>query len=123
MRNGQDVFRRKLLEAYDGRCAVTTCNIPETLQAAHIIDHRGLATNIPSNGMLLRADIHLLYDHGLLSVEPDRLRVVVGSRLLDSEYGELEGRKLTIPSQREYTPDRRYLAVKHREFQMIEKVS
>ena len=123
VRHGQDAFRRKLLEAYEGRCAITTCDIPETLQAAHIIGHRGLATNTPSNGMLLRADIHLLYDHGLLSVEPDKLRVVVSSKLSNSEYSELEGRKLTIPSQRKFTPDSRYLAVKYREFQMIEKAS
>jgi len=123
VRRGQETFRRQLMEAYDGRCAVTACNVPEVLQAAHIIDHRGVASNIPSNGLLLRSDIHLLYDRGLLSVEPESLRIVTGSHLKHSPYEELDGRELLLPKQSEFLPDKRYLYVKHREFEMIQRAS
>lgn len=123
VREGQTAFREKLLDAYDGHCAITDCDVPDALQAAHIIGHRGLATNIPSNGMLLRADIHLLYDRGLLSVDPGDYRVVIGSRLRQTSYECLGGCSVRIPKRSEYAPDRQYLEVKHREFQMIERAS
>ena len=123
IRTGQEAFRKELLEAYDGMCAITCCDVPEVLQAAHIMDHRGLATNIPSNGLLLRSDIHLLYDSGLLSIEPQHFKVVTASRLAGTDYAELNGMPLRIPKQSKFAPDKRYLAIKHREFEMIGMVS
>lgn len=123
VRKGQERFRQRLLEAYDGKCAITDCDIPDVLQAAHIIDYRGLGTNVINNGMLLRADIHLLYDRGLLSIDPEGLRVITGSRLKGSSYQDLNEQLLRVPDQVEYAPNREYLAVKHREFQMIELAS
>lgn len=66
LRRGQEKFRKDLINAYKSRCAVTGCNIVEILEAAHIIPYRGEHTNRCNNGLLLRADIHTLFDLGLL---------------------------------------------------------
>ena len=52
---------------YEGKCAVTGCDVPDVLQAAHIFPYMGPETNHPSNG-LLRADIHTLFDLGLIEL-------------------------------------------------------
>ena len=69
-RRGQAKFRKTLLEAYNSKCVVTGCDAAEALEAAHITPYLGEETNHPQNGLLLRADIHSLFDLGLLSVDP-----------------------------------------------------
>ena len=96
-RRGQAAFRRSLMAAYDERCAVTGCAIADILEAAHILPYRGGDTNHPSNGLLLRTDLHTLFDCGLISVDPngtDGPRLVVSTSLCETEYGELDGRPL-----------------------------
>lgn len=69
IRQGQPMFRAKLMEAYDRRCAVTGSRIEETLEAAHISPYLGAESNHVCNGLLLRADIHTLYDLGLIRID------------------------------------------------------
>jgi len=57
-RRGQPAFRRKILLAYEGRCAFTGCDVEEVLEAAHIYPYQGDATDVISNGLLLRSDVH-----------------------------------------------------------------
>src|SRR5690606_2282318 len=61
-RRGPPQFRHALLEAYDYRCAITNCNAVEALEAATILPFRGRETHHPANGLLLRADVHTLFD-------------------------------------------------------------
>ena len=93
-RQGQRAFRKKLLDAYDGKCAVSRCALGWVLQAAHISPYRGPDTNKPDNGLLLRADIHTLFDLGLLSVNPDTLAVRIAEQITDPEYRALDGAAL-----------------------------
>lgn len=60
IRRGQPALRSKLMEAYEGKCAVTACSVVDLLEAAHIRPYRGPHTNHIQNGLLLRADIHTL---------------------------------------------------------------
>lgn len=92
-RQGQPAFRRKLLAAYGGRCAATGCPIEALLEAAHIRPYLGEATNLVQNGLLLRADLHTLFDLGLVSVADDG-RLLVSKRLDATEYARLAGRPL-----------------------------
>lgn len=108
-RRGQATFRTQLLDCYDGRCAITGADAQEALEAAHILPYRGPATNIPSNGILLRADIHTLFDLGLLSVEPEGRTVMVGDRLASTTYAGLHGHKLELPRQEGAHPNRTFL--------------
>jgi len=77
-RRGQGAFRAKLMEAYEGRCAITGCDAREALEAAHIARYSGAASNDPRNGLLLRADLHNLFDLGLIAVDPGSLVVMLG---------------------------------------------
>jgi putative restriction endonuclease len=70
-RRGQRAFRDALRRRYGGRCAVTGCTVLDLLEAAHIKPYRGDRDNNPQNGLLLRADIHTLFDLDLLGIEPE----------------------------------------------------
>lgn len=70
VRRGQPAFRRRDLDAYGGICAVSGFGTSVVLEAAHIIPYRGDHTNQVCNGILLRADLHTLFDLGLLRIEP-----------------------------------------------------
>ncbi len=70
------------------------------LEAAHITPYSELGTNHVTNGLLLRADLHTLFDYGLIGVDPngsDGRTVVVAERLRASEYGALHGRRIHDP--------------------------
>jgi len=108
-RRGQAAFRRRLIESYDRRCAVTACDAVDALEAAHIVAYRGPATQHVRNGLLLRADIHSLFDLGLLSICPNTLTVHLAPGLRSSSYSELQGKKLRLPSDPGSQPDREAL--------------
>ncbi|WP_160050535.1 HNH endonuclease [Nocardiopsis sp. FR4] len=118
-RLGQEAFKLALLNAYQGRCAVTGVDVPPALEAAHIhpISEGGL--HRLDNGLLLRADVHRLFDQGYLAVSPE-LTVQVSPRLYGhpspaaGEYTALEGRSITLPPRKADHPSRDALAW-HRE--------
>jgi len=112
-RRGQPKFRAQLMRAYEGRCAISGCETAVVLEAAHIISYRGPKTNHVQNGLLLRSDLHLLFDLGLLSIDKD-LRVSLDPSLRRSSYAEFHGQKLRVPTVRRWQPNRRALAKKHR---------
>ena len=103
-RRGQRAFRHSLLRAYEGKCAITECSVPDVLEAAHIYPYRGPKTNDVTNGLLLRADIHTLFDCGLITIHPDNLTVLVKEQLRDSEYGAYNNRSLRVPQSRAQQP-------------------
>lgn len=102
-RQGQGAFRRALMRAYRGQCAVTGCAIEPLLEAAHIHPYLGPKTNHISNGILLRADIHTLFDLGLISFD-GRNRVIVSDRLLGSDYEGLAQQTLRVPADASQCP-------------------
>ncbi|WP_405426924.1 HNH endonuclease [Micromonospora sp. NBC_00617] len=108
-RQGQADFRQRLLTAYDGCCAITGCDVEAVLQAAHISPYDGPATNRVTNGLLLRADLHNLFDRGYLWIDGS-YRVRMASGL--GHYAELEGRRLSLPPLND-RPDKQALA-RHR---------
>ncbi|MES2899499.1 MAG: HNH endonuclease [Pseudomonadota bacterium] len=97
-RRGQAGFRNKLLSAYGARCAVTGCDAVDALEAAHLVGYNGVATQIVTNGVLLRADIHTLFDLGLLAICPQSLTVVLADSLRSTSYGVLHGQALALPA-------------------------
>jgi putative restriction endonuclease len=97
-RQGQPAFRRELLRAYNGRCVVTGCQVAEVLEAAHIMPYRGPHTNHISNGLLLRADLHTLFDLGLIAIDQKSTSLIVTPALLTTDYGQWHGKTLTLPT-------------------------
>ncbi|BFR47286.1 HNH endonuclease [Nitratidesulfovibrio sp. HK-II] len=96
-RRGQAAFRGALLRAYGGRCAVTGCDVEEALEAAHIHPYQGEESNAAQNGLLLRADIHTLFDLGRLTIDPKTLAVRLSSDVRQGHYGSLDGRVISTP--------------------------
>lgn len=103
-RRGQKAFRDALITAYDGRCAITGCDVRDVLEAAHIYPYLGPDTNKVTNGILLRADIHTLFDCILIDVDPGTLGVIVSPKIRASEYGLLHGKALRAPKHPSQCP-------------------
>ena len=108
-RRGQPEFRRALLEAYGGRCAISGCNGEEALEAAHILPYGGPQTNSLSNGLLLRADLHTLFDLGLWAIDTATMTVLLAPELTKTSYSELAGRPLRVPDAPSARPSREAL--------------
>ena len=97
-RVGQRDFSKALRQNYGGRCAITGCNTSAALQAAHISLRQGADDNSPVNGILLRADIHALFDALLITFSPDGRSIGVSSSLIDPSYDFLKkGVKIAKP--------------------------
>lgn len=118
IRQRQDAFRRNIMTAYGGLCAVTAYDVPETLQAAHISSYRGPKSQKTSNGLLLRADIHLLYDAHLASVDPETMKFIVAPKIEQSAYGDLNGQMIRLPYYDSDKPSKPRLATHFAEFRM-----
>lgn len=115
-RRGQQQFRDALRQRYGDRCLVTGCQVLAALEAAHIKPYRGENDNDPANGLLLRADIHTLFDLDLIGIEPETLRVeVVPAVAKDKNYGSLDGKKLCLTGKRR--PHRGALKERYQQFQ------
>lgn len=92
-RRGQQKFRDALLDAYGYRCAITGSRVVAVLEAAHIMPYRGEHTNSIDNGLLLRADIHTLYDLNLITICRETRTVKISTTLTNTEYKKLHGKK------------------------------
>jgi HNH endonuclease len=113
-RQGQSDFRDLLIRTYSGRCAVSECKAVDVLEAAHIRPYGGPGSNHPSNGILLRADLHLLFDKGLLRIDPESLRIEIDGCIQDPEYRRFDRRKLRMPRYEIERPLRDLLRYRHR---------
>jgi hypothetical protein len=94
-RKGQGLFRRDL-ELYYGKhgCLITGCKDLEVLEAAHIQPHSEKGEMHFKNGLLLRSDIHLLFDKYLIGIEPvnDDYIVRVDPKFRTGEYKQYDGK-------------------------------
>jgi hypothetical protein len=91
VRRGAKAFRDKLLGAYGFRCAISDSKVRQALEAAHIIPHTGRSSDTYGNGILIRADIHILFDLHLLSINPRTRKVMVDRSLEGTEYEAYRG--------------------------------
>ena len=102
-RLGQGAFRVLVTDAYDRRCAITGERTLPVLEAAHIQPYAANGPHSVANGLLLRSDLHILFDRGYLTVTPD-YRVEVSRRIREEfqngrEYYAHHGRELAnLPS-------------------------
>ncbi|MDQ1147030.1 hypothetical protein QE429_003857 [Bacillus sp. SORGH_AS 510] len=108
VRRGQPKFRKDLIEAYGGKCAVTGFDIVEALQAAHIVPYRGDDTNTVDNGLLLRSDIHDLFDLGLITID-ESYKILLHESLLQSSYTQYHNQTINLPEKKEWYPNILYL--------------
>lgn len=83
-RVGQGAFRVMVTDAYNRRCAITGEKTLPVLEAGHIKPYAESGPNITNNGLLLRSDMHILFDQGYMTVTND-YRVEVSDRIRE-EY-------------------------------------
>lgn len=107
-RLGQGAFRLIVTDNYDRRCAVTGEHTLPVLEAAHIKPVARGGTHDLQNGLLLRSDIHTLFDEGYVTVTKDR-RFRVSDRLKKDwqngrVYYALHGQQIHTPSTPDYAP-------------------
>jgi HNH endonuclease len=89
VRKGQSRFRKALITLYDTRCAFTKTNEETVLEACHIISHARTGDNSLDNGLLLRSDIHVLFDEHLVTLANDGITVCVRQDVTAPEYAKL----------------------------------
>lgn len=114
LREGQDKFRTRVLEAYGGQCAISGNRVPAVLDAAHVAPYRGTKFNVVPNGLCLRRDLHGLFDRGLLAIHEESLAIKLAGVLQTSEYWSLAGQTIRLPRSRADHPSREALRI-HRE--------
>lgn len=101
-RLGQGAFRIVVTDAYERRCAITGERILPVLEAAHVKPYAEGGAHRVDNGLLLKSDLHTLFDRGYLTVTED-LRVEVSRRLREEfqngkYYYALQGQALRPPA-------------------------
>ena len=104
MRQGQPQFRSDLMDAYSGRCAITGTDAIQALEAAHIMPYAEGGINHVKNGMILRSDVHSLFDRGLLGVEPDDYSVIMSDVLTNTSYCDYESLRIRLPKEKVKRP-------------------
>jgi putative restriction endonuclease len=113
-RVGQQAFKSLVLTSYHRRCAVTGNKVEPVLQAAHIRPVASEGQHRVDNGLLLRSDVHILFDRGYLGID-DRYRLQVSHRLRDDygngdEFYSRAGSFIDLPDRRADRPSRDAIA-------------
>jgi putative restriction endonuclease len=113
-RLGQGAFRALITDAYGRRCAVTQERALPALEAAHIRPFSESPEHSLRNGLLLRSDVHRLFDAGYVTVTPEYRVEASPTMRADFNDGEnylkLHGQRILVPERGEWQPDPRALA-------------
>jgi putative restriction endonuclease len=112
-RLGQGAFRVAVTEAYGRQCAISDGKVLPALDAAHIKPFNEGGLHLESNGILLRKDIHCVFDAGYVTIG-DKFRFEVSSKIKEvfnngEEYLRLHGKSLRLPRSRTYWPNSEFI--------------
>jgi putative restriction endonuclease len=112
-RLGQGAFRLLVTDAYQRRCAITGERTLPVLDAAHIKPYAELGPHRLENGILLRKDLHTLFDAGYITVTP-ALELRISRRIREEfengrDYYALEGSSVRLPLPPNPPPSPEYL--------------
>jgi putative restriction endonuclease len=124
-RLGQGSFRALVTDAYRYRCAISSERTLPVLQAAHIRPYAEGGQHDLSNGLLLRSDLHTLFDQHYLTIEPNNKTLIVSRRIREQfengrDYYALNNRPLTQPSDAIALPSTQNLAYHFERFTELE---
>ncbi len=114
VRVGQGAFRVLVTDSYSRKCSITGEKTLPVLESAHIKSYSKDGPNVVSNGILLRSDIHKLFDTGYLTITKD-LKVEVSNRIKEEflngkEYYQYHGKDLiNIPQRLNDRPNAQYI--------------
>lgn len=114
VRLGQGAFRVLVTDAYTRRCSITGEKTLPVLEAAHIKPYSKSGPHFISNGILLRSDLHKLFDAGYITITSD-YKVEVSKRIREEfqngkEYYQYHGKELVyLPNRLSDRPNERYI--------------
>jgi putative restriction endonuclease len=114
VRLGQGAFRVLVTDAYTRRCSITGEKTLPVLEAAHIKPYSKSGPHFISNGLLLRSDLHKLFDAGYITITKD-YKVEVSKRIREEfqngkEYYQYHGKGLSyLPSRVFDRPNEKYI--------------
>jgi hypothetical protein len=99
-RSEQVRFRKELKSVYGNQCCISGCTVGQALDGAHIDPYRNAWSNRPQNGLLLRRDLHALFDAGLLAIHPKTRIIYFAPEAGDwGEYREWNRKRvLSVPA-------------------------
>lgn len=112
-RLGQQAFKAVVMDAYHRQCAITGTHIPPVLQAAHVRPVTAGGVHRLDNGLLLRSDVHTMFDRGYLGVDT-QYRLRVSPRLRDefgngAQFYAQAGQVIDLPARRADRPNREFI--------------
>lgn len=113
-RLGQSAFRVLVTDAYKRRCAITGEQTLPVLQASHIKPYAKQGPHSVNNGILLRADLHILFDSGYITITDD-YKVVISERIKSEfengkEYYAVHGKPLKVlPDYQAQKPSKEFI--------------
>lgn len=114
VRLGQGAFRVLITDAYERKCSITGEKTLPVLEAAHIKPYAVSGPHFISNGLLMRSDMHKLFDSGYITVTTD-FKIEVSQRIKEEfqngkEYYQFHGKSLNVLPNRELDkPNQTYL--------------
>lgn len=114
VRLGQGAFRVLVTDAYNRKCAITGEKTLPVLEAAHIKPYSEFGPHLISNALLLRSDMHKLFDTGYITITSE-LKVEVSKRIKEEyqngkEYYKYHGSSLfTLPTKEDDRPNSRFI--------------
>lgn len=121
-------FRLTVVPAYNYTCALTgyrcvTLDAGSIVDAAHIHQFADSRNNHPQNGIALSKNAHWFFDQGLWSLTDDHEVIIAADRFHESGEGTLllrgmAGRRIHLPSRRDYWPEKTYLAWHRKKWQL-----
>jgi len=96
-------FRKMIFNIYEGTCAITGEATKEVLDACHIQDYKNEESNHSQNGILLRTDLHTLFDKGLLMID-DNFIITISDKINSEYYKQFNGLQIRLPKKKENHP-------------------
>jgi putative restriction endonuclease len=114
VRLGQGAFRVLVTDAYERKCAISGEKTLPVLEAAHIKPYTESGPHFISNSLLLRSDLHKLFDAGYLTISSDH-KIEVSRRIKEEfengrEYYKFHGNSLTkLPNRNIDKPDVKFI--------------
>ncbi|MDD5313035.1 MAG: HNH endonuclease [Dehalococcoidia bacterium] len=112
-RLGQGSFRVMVTDAYDRRCSITNERTLPALDAAHIKPFSESGKHAVDNGILIRRDIHALFDKGYVTITPS-MKLEVSRKIREEfengrDYYKFHGNSIRPPVSPKYYPAKEYL--------------
>jgi hypothetical protein len=107
-RVGQQRFREAMLDRFGEACAFTGPQPPGALEAAHLYLYSANPEHDIRGGLLLRCDLHALFDRWLITIDPDSWSIQIAPEL--KRYpglADLDGRSVQLPE--DLRPRRKYI--------------